>query len=60
MYLDGKQAGKFQSCQLQSAVTIPTSSPVTSVTVHPNSDEIVVGTEQGALLLLAAESHTEG
>ena len=59
VHIDDKQAGEWQSSQLQSAVTIPTSSPVTSVTVHSDSDEIVVGTEQGALLLLTADSQSE-
>lgn len=41
------------SSTLPSAVTIPVTSAVTSVTVHPHTDEIVAGTEQGMLLLLA-------
>ncbi|DBA71631.1 hypothetical protein WJX79_004770 [Trebouxia sp. C0005] len=41
------------SSTLPSAVTIPVTSAVTSVTVHPQTDEIVAGTEQGMLLLLA-------
>ena len=53
-----KHAEKWQASTLPSAVTIPTTSPVTSATVHLYSDEIVVGTEQGALLLLAAAGHS--
>lgn len=44
---------QWKSSTLPSAVTIPVSSAVTSVTVHPHTDEIVAGTEQGMLLLLA-------
>ena len=44
---------EWKSSTLPSAVTIPVSSAVTSVTVHPHTDEIVAGTEQGMLLLLA-------
>ncbi|KAL3139232.1 hypothetical protein ABBQ32_006000 [Trebouxia sp. C0010 RCD-2024] len=38
---------------LPSAVTIPVTSAITSVTAHPDTDEIVAGTEAGRLLLLA-------
>lgn len=44
---------EWGSSTLPSAVTIPITSAVTSVTVHPHTDEIVAGTEQGILLLLA-------
>lgn len=37
-----------------SAVNIPVSTSVTAVTVHPDTEEIVAGTEAGTLLLLSA------
>ena len=45
---------EWQSASLPSAITIPVTSAVTSVTVHPHTNEVVAGTEQGMLLLLAA------
>lgn len=39
---------------IASAVTVPVSSAVTAVAVHQDTDEIIAGTENGALLLLSA------
>lgn len=46
-------ATKWQAPSLPSAVTVPVTSAITSVTAHPDTDEIVAGTEAGMLLLLA-------
>ena len=45
--------GEWQAPSLPSAVTVPVMSAITSVTVHPDTDEIVAGTEAGMLLLLS-------
>lgn len=47
-----KDAG-WQGPSLPSAVTVPVTSAITSVTAHPDTDELVAGTEAGMLLLLA-------
>ena len=45
--------GGWQAPSLPSAVTVPVTSAVTSVSVHPDTDEIIAGTEAGTLLLLS-------
>lgn len=45
-------ATEWQAPSLPSAVTVPVTSAITSVTAHPDTDEIVAGTEAGMLLLL--------
>lgn len=46
-------AAEWQTPSLPSAVTVPVTSAITSVTAHPDTDEIVAGTEAGRLLLLS-------
>ena len=57
MVFDGFKdaASEWQAHSLQSAVTVPVSSAITSVTAHPDTDEIIAGTEAGMLLLIANE-----
>ena len=41
---------------MASAVRIPVSQPVVSLTTHPITDELIAGTQNGYLLLLSPSS----
>ena len=50
---------EWQTPSLPSAVSRSVSSAATSVTAHPDTDELVVGTGDGMLLLLASDGHSQ-